>query len=182
MKPYSIGHEILLTRYDNPLVTSTPEEFQALSIVKQNTAIITAASICARDWAQNQKPEKWMRLWGWFIRNADFGQAIYDFLRYRATGSSLPRFSDLSEKGDGRKLGSPILARLLNTAARVKPSAPFDCPLGLAAWVYFSDAEQDGRCEIANSEETRVMDEIERLTAEIEAEHRSKKEAESCPP
>ena len=67
LKPYSIGHENELWRQNNPLLTGTLEEFQALPAVEQSEWLIRAVDFCSQnhaEWAENEailasKPRFW---------------------------------------------------------------------------------------------------------------------------
>lgn len=50
--PYTIGHEILLWRYQNPLLGLTREQFDALPATEQVAALTRAVTICTRTWRE----------------------------------------------------------------------------------------------------------------------------------
>lgn len=189
MLDYSIGHEILLLREQNPLVTLSPDGFSNLSRDGQKESIIRATLTCSQTWEQNKIPPKWMRLWGWAIRNRDRIQAIADWQNYRMSGSLYPPTpdaeSDVIANGDednrkGRELGGPFLARLLNFVSglpeRDFKGSAFDFPLGLATFLYFSEMEVKGEMRIENTKESEVRSEMAAHRAAIAKE----KEA-ACP-
>lgn len=178
MREYSIGHELLLIRGRNPLVISNAETFEALPIAKQNHAVIQAALICCRSWEENKRPHRNIRYWGWLNRKADWATEIWQFASYRGNGSTWPTMTMKELQGDkekGRSLGSPLLARLMPIAAVLNPAAPFDCPLGLANWVFMAQAEQDGCCQVENDFESETRAQSDALIKEVMAEQAAAK-------
>jgi hypothetical protein len=65
--PFSLGHEIILTKERNPLLFDE-NSFNALPGEQQRLSIIRAALVCARTWKENDEPPsnlaKWFRLLG----------------------------------------------------------------------------------------------------------------------
>lgn len=179
MQPYSIGHEILLQNRRNPMAILSQEEFNALSIEQQCHAVIEAALICFRNWEENKRPQKWVRVWGWLIRKCNFPLAIAEFRIYRAEGSTWPNITPPAEKEQGRPLGSPFLARLLAYSGSVFGNKAFDCELGLAQWMYFAAAEAEGNCTVENEIEAETRIQFAAMEAEILAERKAKEE--QCP-
>lgn len=185
MRPYGIGHELILQSRRNPLVCLTHEEFNHLPVAQQISAAITAALVCYRTWDENSKRERNLRLWGWFIRNTDWPLTIADFRNYRNEGSICPRitedqFSDMPSESDGsRSFGSPFLARLINflssRPASILHHQPMlnpimDYPLGLAAFEYFASGEEQGRVQVENTSEQETRESFEKNQAAIFAE------------
>lgn len=169
---FSIGHELLLLQQGNPLVSLSAEEFDKLPDDRQRAAIIRAVMICANTWTQNQKRQKWLRLWGWTLRKSDFPLAIAEWRNYRFEGSSFPPVTgdeaDMIANGDsdgpkGREIGGPFLARLYCFAAslpereiQIHGDTAFDFPLGLATFLYFSHLEMEGKLKIENTKEREI--------------------------
>ncbi len=173
MLDYSIGHEILLLNQRNPLACLSGEEFDKLPSNEQRIAIIRAALVCSQTWAQNLKPHKWLRLWGWLIRNQDFALAVADFRNYRWAGSSFPILKKLDDSEAGRAFGSPLFARLLNFIG-----GNYDHPLGLAQWLYFAALEGDGKIHVENEMEQSIREQEAKHIADI---LREQEERKSCP-
>src|SRR6185437_4421572 len=68
MKPYSIGHDILLFNQGNPILST---EFDSLDKVDKRQAVIWAADICSQSWNEYGKiastwwqRRKLKRVWG----------------------------------------------------------------------------------------------------------------------
>lgn len=173
LKPYSIGHEIILQKKRNPIAVLSDKEFSQLPEDQRHLAVINAVLVCCQNWEQNQHPHKWLWLWSRRVRKENFSQAISEFKNYRWAGSTFPRFtSTISESSDNRTLGGAILCRLLNFAG-----GDFDAPFGLTQWRYFCAAEDDGRVHIENPSEQAEREEVEKHERDIMAELAAKKEA-----
>lgn len=156
MLPYSIGHELLLTAEQNAMLLPN-EDFNKLPAEKQRYAVNRAAQICCRTWEENNSlPLGRFFLWRWRMlnRKSDYPFDIASFRNYRADGSTYPHIA--ASDGDGRMLGSPIVARLLNFFGRDQ----MDLPMGFAMWLYFAHAETEGMCKVENEKEKTIREQI----------------------
>lgn len=193
MRPYSIGHELILTQRRNPLVCLSETEFNTLPISQQIAAVINAALICYRTWDENHRRERNLWLWGWFIRRTDWPVAIMEFRIYRAEGSLAPRitesrFSDIPPSDDSvsRAFGSPFLARLIHFLSQrplsiIQPplNPVMDYPFGQAAFEYMAAGEEQGRVQVENESEHETRTSFEKHEADIRAEHAAERAAET---
>jgi len=195
LQPYSVGHELLLWQARNPLLLSSQEDFDKLPTAQQIFALVRAVSICSRNWSENQKPERWVRLWGWLIRKTDWPVAIAEFRNYLREGRSLVPCL-ISEKkddreayemangeelnGKGRALGAPFLAQTMLFCAStlgMPLESIYDAPFALCGNLYFTQLESEGRVNIENVTESKYKQEMAEHRASIAAE----KEKEQCP-
>lgn len=192
LKPYALGHELLLWKQSNPLLISTREYFNSLPIKAQMMWLMRAVLVCYRDWDKNQHPDRWIRLWGWSNRNTDWPAAIAEFRNYLTEGRSfVPTLSsqvpedveayEIANAGEklegGRALGSPMLAQLVNFASSLKleafgVSSIWDFPFSIAGNLYFAQLESAGAMHVENHREAE-----ERATM---ANHRSAVEKEKA--
>ena len=177
LRDYSIGHELILAAERNPLVILSGKDFTALQVMEQRQAVIRAVLTCSRGWIDRNKPHRWMRLWSWLNRKANYPLAIVDFMNYRAAGSTYPNLTKPSKIGQesGRIPGSPHLAGVLNFGFERYGERAFDEPLGMLQWLYFAKSEAEGCCYVENDLERDTFKEVDRLEAEIlaeQAEHR----------
>lgn len=164
MLDYSIGHELLLIRRQNALLSEGFENFPESDRI---AAVIDAALICSQTWEQNKKKDRWLRLWLWLIRNSKFEQAAVQLLTHRAEGSSFPKLEPAKKDERGREMGGPLMGRLLSFGSQHFGQSVFDMPLGLLQWCYFCEGESQGAYKIQNEQET----EMERIERQIFAEH-----------
>lgn len=191
MRPYSIGHELILFHRRNPLVIFSDEEFAKLPAVHQRRAVIECALVCCQSWKRNNRPHRWLKLWEWSNRKSDFPLAIAEFRNYRAAGSSYPpraTFPPDEDKGS-RSLGQPTLAWLYNFVSRLPApeiqlwgELAWDFPLGLAAWLNASALEIEGMVKIENDFEHQARTEYEKHLADFEAEQRATKKSQTDQP
>lgn len=171
MQPYSIGHELLLTQENNPLLL--PHwDFLKLPAQQRKLAVIRAAWICCRTWKENlEKPfgRLFMARWKLYNWQTDYALAIADFQNYRTEGSTFPAVG--KPEGDGRLFGSPFLSRLLAFVGVNQ----IDMPLGMAQWMYFASAEAEGLCKVLNEHEQKVQDELDEIkTNGLKAEEKAR--------
>ena len=183
LRPYSLGSEILLLRQRNPLIVLSGQQFSVFSPESQSRAVQNAVLVCYRSWAENQKPEKWLKFWLWRIRNLDHGQAAMDFSNYRNAGATFPTgpsehamqvlYGDDDAK-PARQHGAPFFCRLYNFISglpdreiRQFGESAWDFPLGLAQFLYLSHLEETGSARIENAKEA----EEEKAWREIKADH-----------
>jgi hypothetical protein len=186
LKPFSIGHEVLLLRGRNPLVILTGKQFNVFTPESQYKAIQDATLICHNSWLKNHRPQRGLGFWKWRIRKMDHGQALVDFANYRAAGSTFPRGPSkeavaalYKDDEPGRFLGAPFLCRLYqfiiglpDREIRIHGKTAFDFPLGLATFLYMSKLEQDGGCKIENDKEEQARLEWEAALAGVSSDRR----------
>ena len=174
MLDYSIGHELLLWRQRNPLVTLNRAGFDALAPAERRAAIMLAALVCYRDWERNQRREKHLWLWAWWTRKQQTGDEVEKFRAYRADGSSTLPTRDIPRTAGApfHYFGSPEAALLLLFVRPIYADfgfeTPFDFPLGLARQLYLADAETKGNVWVKNHhdmQEDQRADEFNRSQA-----------------
>jgi hypothetical protein len=176
--PYSVGHELILWNQRNPLLLASRDEFNALPIFEQRKALIKAVIACYRNWGDNNKPEKGLRLWLWLIRKTDWAVAVAEFRNYLESGRSLvPALSNdardkevydiangESSHGAGRALGAPFIAQLVlfaTSTLRIPINAAYDLPFSVIGNLYYTQLEADGRLNIENQKEAEIRAEME---------------------
>jgi len=156
MRPFSIGHHLLLIREGNPLAESN--EASALKVAE-------AALICAQTWEENARVlfdplfGLKIKLWGWRIRNrkGNFSDVL-DFIAYRNAGSLELPLSDWPWPGrtkdnSARPQGTPFALRLqqfLMTTFGLSENAAWNYPLGLAKMRWQAYWEDQGGLDVHN--------------------------------
>jgi hypothetical protein len=190
--PYSLGHEALLLRQRNAFLLCSPEQFAALPLEQQIFAVKTAALICSQDWQTNHGRQKWLRVWSWATRRADYSLEIAEFWNYLTASRQLPSAPTkhacevLYGKDDdkGRPLGSPLLAQLYNWVSdnpgkfqlsafsfQLSPQfCPWDASFALAGTLYFAALEMEGRARIENAAEAEEQAAYDQILRDIAAE------------
>lgn len=185
--PYSLGHEALLLNSRSAFITRSPDQFDELPIEQKIFALKTSVLICSQTWAQNNRPHRWLRLWGWLTRNENYPLAIADFQNYLKAGRSLPPAPDKfacellygKDEEKGRMSGAPLIAQLYNFAVdnsrKCRCIEPWDASYAFSGTLYFSQLEMEGRARLENSAEADERLNYERIQREVEADEASGK-------
>lgn len=192
--PYSLGHEVLLWQSRNPLLVLDREDFNGLPANEQILSLVRAVSICSRNWSENQKPERWVRLWGFTIRKTDWPVAIADFRNYLDAGRSMLKTlssaipedaeaykianNDQPIDAGGRSLGAPFASQLLVFAVdklKLPLAEAWDAPFALLGNLYLTHLESEGRLYIENHREAQVRAEMAEHYAAIQREREKAK-------
>ena len=164
LRPYSIGHEILLWKTSNPLATYRPESFAELEETVQRQKLFSACFICERTWAENQRSLRWPRLTKFFRRQCSTKNEIKKFRAYRdAAGADLPAVKMPRVAGAHyHYFGAPDIARLLPFVAGINLgfATPFDFPLGLARQLYSASMEAAGHQWIQNFQDVEAQEKL----------------------
>jgi hypothetical protein len=156
LRPYSLGHELLLLRYRNPLRCLSEAEFAALGFNAQIAAVTTAALICSQSHAAINRRQKWMRLWHWLLNGIDYVAETAIFRAYLAAGNACPRFAPSDPEFPGREAGAPELLNLhqwlsKHRATLIQQATDiWDYPLALARWECYAALEAEGRVRLRN--------------------------------
>ena len=146
MRPFALGHRLLLEQIQSSFVCGTFPGYGDL---------ISTAFICAHTWRENQKLmrsplRRWftLRIWGIFAGKFNIPVAILALHRYVKDGSDYPEVQE--KPGDMKQLAMPHLARLylfLRTHGFGEHEA-MDMPLVAANILYCAEAEQAGRLDM----------------------------------
>lgn len=175
LKPYSLGHEILLLRQRNVFLTQTESQFNALPPDEQNRQLRMAVVICSNSWADNHRRMRGLKLWGWLVRKAVYPLEIASFRIYLAEAYETV-FRTLNQKSEedvraddicadaagyeamhkmrGRALGAPLIARLLQFVITDRMfvncgyATPYDFPYAAAMNFYLAYLEGQGSARI----------------------------------
>ncbi len=192
LQTYTLGHEILLLKERNAAFLCPRDQFSDLPLEQQIFSIKRFALICSQTWEENHGRQKWLNLWGWFTRKADYDLELLEIRNYlSAAHETLPApnaEADEIENGKpekGRAMGSPYLAQLMNFAAPrlhlFGVKSVFDVSFALCSALYFSQLESDGSFRIENHKEAETRQKLENIRAEYEAEQASAKENPETP-
>lgn len=170
LRPYSLGHELWLSRHGNrALPTATSELSDRLADLP------LAVLICSRTWTEfahfDQTPWLAWRMFWWrrALRGLDYEDELVKFHEYVITGMNCFRVSAPQSNGiPGRTLGTPLLLILhqfvLGLPAheiQLYGRTSWDYPYALAQMRYAAASEMAGHLEVENNAEREV-----RLAAE----------------
>lgn len=191
LRTYTIGHELLLIQTRNPLVCLDDAAFNQLPSDHQRAALRRAVIICTRDWAQHDKPQRFLRLWKWFCdKFCTYELEIAHFRNYLSAAHT--DFPTPTKNADeiqasqggyepmsamrGRNYGSPHFARLINFASPhlqaldIRLKTIFDTPYALISALYVAHLESEGVCRVENDAENRQEREWQDIVASARAE------------
>lgn len=173
MRPFSIGHQLLLQRESNPLAESN----QAPPV-----KLIEAALFCSQTWRENEKMpfdpfiNFKMFLWGLRLRprlRKFLALEMASFTAYRDAGSLEFPISDRPRPDSGaseprRPPGTPFLLRLqqfLMVTFHLSEAQAWDYPFGLAKMRWLCHWEEQDGIDVYNHHDA----EFDRYVAEQEA-------------
>ncbi len=151
MRPFSLGHKMLLARIGSAFVTR--------AMFPTFDDLISTTCICAHTWEENQKllRSKWrqritLRVWGTFAGRFDVPGAVVALWRYVNVGMSYPVDIDPPKQGEGRELCAPSSARLLLFLRRsgFSETEAMNLPLPFAHWLDAAGAEEDGKLNLVS--------------------------------
>jgi hypothetical protein len=194
LKPYSIGHELLLS---GDSAAALPPALSAklgandlcARLARLYGATLQGVWICAHSWEETERLESELLvelkvwLWGRHARTQDLDLVGRQFEAYRKAGSSWPPCQTPADV-TGREPGSPFLLRLhrfIMQDAGLSESAAWDYPLGLAQWRWCAYWEAQGRLDVLNEGEIDFnawCEEQDRAAAARKSEGRSPKAEE----
>ena len=169
LRPYSIGHEILLWRTSNPFATYGRKSIMELPEGVQRQKLFTACFICERSWEQNHTPFKWPLLTLFCRRDCVTAVEVDKFLSYRDSASQdFPAVKQPPVKGASyHYFGAPDLARLVLFMCRGRLyeqlgfQTPWDAPLGLARQLYSTYLEEEQLIWIENYQDVEFKERAE---------------------
>jgi hypothetical protein len=168
LRPYSLGHDLLLIREEsNQRSDQGPRD----SVHTTFDALIKAALICSQSWEEyrrmNSDPFLQFKLWLWKKRldrmRLDPLAELKRFTEYREQGSLEFPISDILKPGQktGRLAGAPFLLRLnqfLQIHLRKSEAEAWDYPLGLAKMRMEAFYETEGAIDIYNQQDREFDD------------------------
>lgn len=160
LRPFSLGHELLLNRAGSPLSLSAGPGVANI----QRHELAAAVLVCLKTWREVVSPRPdWllpckMAMWRRRTRNLLLEQEIAAFRAYRITGCLSFRSSEIQRPGTtyGRSPGCPFILTLhefLVTECHLTDEAAWDHPLGFAKMRWQCRMENLDRIELYNEEE-----------------------------
>lgn len=167
LRPFSIGHYLLLARARSPFVYGDR--------APTFSDLMEAVFICAGTFEEGRRlhedPLARLKIWIWGkrIRKADIVREEIKFHEYLTNSMIEP---DL-RPGSGRTPGSPWLLRLkqfLVQTMRLSESEAWNYPYAAAVWEYCAHYESLGACEVRNADEIKFMKWVEEQEAKAAEE------------
>jgi hypothetical protein len=158
MKPYALGHSVLLTEIDSAFVAGRFPTFEEL---------IAAAFICAHSWEENQtllrsRLKRWatLKVWGTLAGKFDIPSATISMLQHIRSGDVYPDTEPPEHPENVRELSSPAIARtyLFLRASGFSESEAWNMPCNVANWLHASKAEEDGRITLMTQKRRQFLE------------------------
>ncbi len=184
LRPYSLGHELLLIRDNNPLAYADNPPVN-------RGALERAALICSSTFAQAQALDVWLSLkviiWRRYWRRLDTAAEVEKFRAYQKEGalefplSNTPR---PDRHGTARVSGAPFLLRLylfLTTQARIAPAEAWNYPVGLAKMLWQAHHEEAGALDLYNIHDAEYDRQVAELKAREAASQAESQKGDKCP-
>ena len=146
MRDYSIGHEIILTREQNPFL----EDVQLI----ERDKVAEAAFVCCQTWSENRDSSAaltWLKIkaWAFRTRKRNATTEALKFIAYRNESLALPKHhpAELPKGSTYRMTGTPMIFQLLRFVMSMghTEARAMDYPLGLARWHWMANEEKEGR-------------------------------------
>jgi hypothetical protein len=158
LKPFSLGHRMLLLRKRSPFLLG--DRHPTLD------DLLLGVIVCAHDYDQAQaellKPHeefnvditRWLQLCEKHDPGFDPAPIVLAFYDYLIDGSKRPQFKKVGRRRKGIEPGAPKVAQLLATLIgklHFTRTEALNCPYGLAQWLYLTYWEGEGRIVIEDA-------------------------------
>jgi hypothetical protein len=169
LRPFSLGHELLLQRFENGFAIGSDR-------MPTIDDLVFAVWICSQPYEdairsiQSPLMGLRLRLWGWRIGKADLMDKFDLMLSYITEACQRPEvWSKESAGSTGREMGTPSIQFLIMSATRNGWSyrESMDMSYPLAVWLMSAEAERENRLEIVNDRERALMKAAEGMEAKL---------------
>jgi len=163
LKPFSLGHAILLQRH-------------GCDPVRDYESLITGVTICAHTWDEfhTLADDKWlpwrMRIWAWRVGNFNIVAKIKMFNEYVADAMESPEVFESNDKPSNR-LGAPFFSVLKTTLCAklgYTRDEALNLPFGEALFDYFSFWEIEGGCELVGDHDLEMREMAESMADDLD--------------
>lgn len=180
LRPYCLGHEILLTRLGSPFTSGQSPESEAQSLKSDadlRAALLLAALVCSQTW-EDACRSLHSPLLGTFLRiwrlrlpfrlktlDARLRTDLIRFVNYIRAGSWMPEINP-PKPGRGRSLKSPWpfrLAVILMRELNLTESEALNLPMARAATYYAALGDLEGTVDLFGAEDQALLDKVAEL-------------------
>ena len=166
LRPYSCGHEILLSRLRSPLITGGNLSFDDLFV---------ACLICSQPFSVGieliRSPWK-IRVFGWFwkrlITRCDLQSELAAFNEYLKSGFWCPPVNEVVSGASVRTLRAPRVYRLIPMLCAqlgIDEERALDFPLARANAYYAAMADKAGEIDLESEGDVGIADHLRDLEA-----------------
>lgn len=163
LRPFSLGHKLLLQDMDSAFVTGRFPGHEDL---------IAAACVCAHTWEENlrlreSRLRRWLLLktWGLLAGKFDIIAATATLLYYVRSSDYFPE-TEPPPRNSCRELSSPYEARLylLLRGLGFSESEAMNMPLAAANLLYASEGETEGKIQLVHERTHAVIRAAKEMT------------------
>lgn len=157
LKPFSIGHEILLERFGSHYAL-TSEKAPGYS------DLILSVFICSRTFEEclsdlaHKRCGLRLRAWGWYCGSFDVWEAKRFFARYIAEHATWPKKFWVEKDISSKRSGAPFVQALkvrLQKDMGYSESEALNAPYSVALWNYMTALENSGVIRLFSEEDQR---------------------------
>lgn len=168
LRPYSLGHEILLTRLESPFVCGGLKNSEA----DLRAALLLAALVCSQTWEDacrslhNPFLDLFLRFWRLRLRigKQNWSGDLIGFVNYIRAGSWMPEVN--RPKSGGRALKSPWpfrLAAILMRELNLSESDALNMSMARAAVYYAAIGDLEGMMDLFGAADQAMLDKVAEL-------------------
>lgn len=180
LRPYCLGHEILLTRLGSPFVNAERETRNAESESDLRAALLLAALVCSQTFEDACKSLHspflglFLRFWRMRLRVAtkategtkgSWSAELIRFVNYVRAGTWMPEVNP-PKAGTGRALKSPWpfrLAAILMRELGLSESDALNMPMARASAYYAAIGDLEGTVDLFGPEDQALLDKVAEL-------------------
>jgi len=176
LRPYSLGHEILLQRFGSPLVRDASDVKNgnsALRVPHLADSLVLASLVCSQTFSGALKTLRspflgWLLIfWHWRLgKKVDWAREVVTFTNYRATGMWWP---ETNQSVTARKLKSPwpfLLLAVLRSEFAMTRAEALDLPMTEAACLYTAWGEREGSTDPFGEADEALLNKVAEMDAE----------------
>lgn len=156
LKPYSVGHELILQRFKNGFAIDSemPPDLDDLAF---------AIWICSQSHAEALASlhSRWtpfrFRMWGWSKKGKRLDDKFHLMLEYMTQAMQRPEAwskGDVSSKEPGTPWIQILIACLMRQGMSYKEA--LEAPYALALWFFYSEAERESRVELVTQHQREL--------------------------
>jgi hypothetical protein len=182
MRPYCLGHEILLRRFNSPFAAGADERQSKKAVSKlfgeftlppiTPDDLVLACLICCQSFegALKTLESRWLswllRIWRWRLgRRVDWTAEIAAFCSYRIDGVWMP---EINRKPNQKTLASPWQFRLLVILMenfRMSESEALNFPMAKAHLLYCARGEMEGNVDLFSEDDEALLNKVAEMDA-----------------
>ncbi len=172
LRPYSLGHEILLQRFGSPLTEQIPKNPNT-QIPNLADALVLACLICSQTFNGALKTLRspflgWLlTFWHWRLgKKVDWARELAAFAGYRSKGMWWP---ETNQSATARKLKSPwpfLLLAVLRSEFAMTRAEAFDLPMTEAACLFTAWGEREGSTDPFGEADEALLNKVAEMDGE----------------